>query len=80
MPDTVNLRAYAEVVADLLRTDGEGSADLGERLGKSPEQLVHLRHRARKRFATLFHERLRETVRDDGDYAALLEDLGPYLP
>lgn len=71
---------YAEVVADLLRTDGDGSADLGERLGKSPEQLVHLRHRARKRFATLFHERLRETVRDDGDYAALLEDLGPYLP
>jgi DNA-directed RNA polymerase specialized sigma24 family protein len=71
---------YAEIIADLLRTDGEGSPDLGALLDRTPQQLVHLRHRARKRFATLFHERLREIVRDDADYEALLADLGPLLP
>jgi RNA polymerase sigma factor (sigma-70 family) len=71
---------YHEVVLDLLRTDGEGSPDLAERMGRSETQLVHLRHRARKRFGVLFHERLRETVRDEEAFEALCKDLEPYLP
>lgn len=71
---------YADVIEDLLRTEGEGSHDLAERMGKSNQQVVHLRHRARKRFSVLFHEALRETVRDEDDFEALLKDLAPYLP
>ncbi len=71
---------YAEVIRDLLRTHGEGSTDLGERIGRNEKQLVHLRHRARKRFALLFYEELRLTVRDDEAYAALGQRLAPYLP
>ncbi len=71
---------YAEVIADLLRTDGEGSPDLAERLGQSSQQLTHLRHRARKRFGTLFHEQLRETVLDDEAFEDLCGRLEAYLP
>lgn len=71
---------YGEIIADLLRTDGEGSGDLAARLGKSDAQLVHLRHRARRRFAVLFHEQLRTTVRDDEAFEELCRDLAPYLP
>ncbi len=71
---------YAEIIADLLRTDGEGNPDLADRLGKTPTQLVHLRHRARQRFAVLFHEQLRATVRDDDAFESLCRDLAPYLP
>ena len=71
---------YYEVIQDLLRTDGEGSADLGERMGRSAQQLVHLRHRARRRFAVLFHEHLRESVRDDEAFDELCERLTLYLP
>ena len=38
------------------------------------------RHRARKRFATLFHEHLRETVRDEQAFEELCERLEGYLP
>ncbi len=71
---------YAEVIADLLRTDGEGSHDLGERLGQSSKQLTHLRHRARKRFGALFHEHLRQTVLDDDAFEELCVRLESYLP
>jgi hypothetical protein len=71
---------YHDVVADLLATSGEGSADLGERIGRSPEQVVHLRHRARRRLAALFHEELRETVRDEEAFESLCRSLEPYLP
>ena len=71
---------YHEVIDDLLRTDGEGSDDLAERLGKTPRQLKNLRHRARRRFAVLLHEHLRQSVRDEEAFAALCERLTPYLP
>ncbi len=71
---------YAEVIADLLRTDGQGSPDLAERLGQSAQQLTHLRHRARKRFGTLFHEQLRQTVLDDEAFEELCTRLEAYLP
>ena len=71
---------YAEVIADLLRTQGEGSSDLAERLGQSNQQLTHLRHRARKRFGTLFHEQLRQTVLDDEAFEELCQRLESYLP
>ncbi len=71
---------YHEIIADLLRTDGAGSADLGARLARSEAQLVHLRHRARRRFAILLFDRLRETVRDDEDHAALCRRLEHLLP
>ena len=73
-------RDYYEIIADLLRTAGEGSADLGERLGRSPQQVIHLRHRARKRFAALFHEHLRETVRDEEAFEDLCLRLEAFLP
>lgn len=71
---------YAEVIADLLRTEGAGSADLGERLGQTAQQITHLRHRARKRFGTLFHEQLRQTVLDDEAFEELCGRLEAYLP
>jgi len=71
---------YAEVIADLLRTEGEGSADLPERLGQTSKQVTHLRHRARKRFSTLFHEQLRQTVQDDDAFDELCERLESVLP
>ncbi len=71
---------YAEIIADLLRTQGEGSDDLGERLDKTPQQLTHLRHRARKRFGVLFHEQLRQTVLDEEAFEDLCQRLESYLP
>lgn len=71
---------YAEIIADLLRTDGEGSPDLAARLDRTDAQLVHLRHRARRRFALLFHAELRATVRDEEAFEDLCRELAPYLP
>lgn len=71
---------YGEVIADLLRTEGEGSDDLGERLGQTSKQLTHLRHRARKRFSVLFHEQLRQTVLDESAFEDLCQRLESYLP
>ncbi len=71
---------YYELIADLLRTGGDGSSDLAARMHRSPQQIVHLRHRARKRFAALFHEHLRETVRDEQAFEELCERLQGYLP
>ena len=75
-----HLLSDAEVIADLLRTEGEGSSDLGERLGQSSKQLTHLRHRARKRFSVLFHEQLRQTVLDEEAFEDLCQRLEAYLP
>jgi DNA-directed RNA polymerase specialized sigma24 family protein len=71
---------YAEIVADLLRTQGEGSADLAARIGRDPEDLPILRHRARRRIAALFVIELRSTVRSEEDFDALLSRLEPHLP
>lgn len=71
---------YHAIIADLLRTHGEGSPDIAEQMGKSPQQVVHLRHRARKRFGALFHEHLRESVRDDEAFEELCVRLEGYLP
>ncbi len=71
---------YYEIVLDLLRTDGEGSADLAERIGKPESRMKDLRHRARRRFALLFYEELRLSVRDDEAYEDLCSRLEPHLP
>ena len=71
---------YAEVIADLLRTHGEGSPDLAERLGRDADDVAVLRHRARRRFAALFADELRATVRDDEAFGDLLQRLDAYVP
>ena len=70
----------AEIIRDLLRTDGEGSPDLAERLGRPARQIAVLKHRARKAFATLFAEELKSTVLDLDAFAELLDALEPHLP
>jgi DNA-directed RNA polymerase specialized sigma24 family protein len=71
---------YHAIIDDLLRTDGEGSDDLAERLARSPRDVAYLKYRARARFAKLFAEELRATVRDDGTFEELLATLSPFLP
>ena len=71
---------YHEVILDLLRTEGEGSEDLPERMGRTPRQMKNLRHRARRRFALLVHEHLRQSVVDEEAFEALCERLDAYLP
>lgn len=71
---------YYEIIVDLLRTDGEGSEDLADRLGKDARQMKNLRHRARRRFAVLLHEHLRQSVRDDEAFADLCARLEAHLP
>jgi DNA-directed RNA polymerase specialized sigma24 family protein len=71
---------YAEVIDDLLRTHGEGSPDLAARMGRPAATLAVLRHRARRRFALLFEEELRFTVRDEADFAELWSALARHLP
>lgn len=71
---------HAEVIRDLLRTAGEGSADLAERLGRDAKSLGVLRHRARKAFAVLLATELKGTCLDLASYAGLLEGLDRYLP
>jgi DNA-directed RNA polymerase specialized sigma24 family protein len=71
---------YAEVLADLLRTDGVGSPDLAERLLGDPARLADHRHRARRMLGTLFLEELRGLSLDAEDFEDLLAELEPYLP
>jgi DNA-directed RNA polymerase specialized sigma24 family protein len=71
---------YAEIVGDLLRTGGEGSADLAERLGRPGKQLPVLKHRATRRFGILLYEELRMTVRDEDAFQTLCQRLEPFLP
>jgi hypothetical protein len=71
---------YYEVVLDLLRTDGAGSADLAERIGRPKARMKDLRLRARRRFALLFYEELRRSVRDEEAYEDICRHLEPYLP
>jgi DNA-directed RNA polymerase specialized sigma24 family protein len=72
--------SYHAVIVDLLHTDGEGSADLTQRLGRPASRVKDLRHRARRRFALLFFEELRLSVRDEEAHEALYTRLQPYLP
>ena len=71
---------YAEIIDDLLRTEGTGSGDLAQRIGHDPKDLPLLRHRARRRFAALFADELRATVREDDAFADLLQRLEAHLP
>jgi hypothetical protein len=71
---------YAEVIEDLLRTHGEGSPDLAARMGRPAATLAVLRSRARRRFALLFEEQLRATVRDEADFEQLWAALAKHLP
>jgi len=73
-------REHAEIVRDLLRTGGAGSADLPARLGREPEAMAVLRHRARKAFAVHLATELKGTCLDLGAFAELLGALEPYLP
>jgi len=73
-------RTYHAVIVDLLHTDGEGSEDLRQRIGRPASRTKDLRYRARRRFALLFFEQCRISVRDDDAYEALIERLRPYLP
>lgn len=71
---------YAEIVADLLRTDGEGSPDLATRLDRPQRQMPVLKHRATRRFGLLLFEELRLTVRDGRSFETLCARLEPWLP
>ena len=71
---------YAVVIEDLIRTDGEGSPDLPERVGVRPVQLPVLKHRARERFSKLFEEELASTVNDPQDFEDEWRSLAPFLP
>jgi len=71
---------YAEIIADLLRTDGAGTPDLAMRLGRPGRQLPVLKHRATRRFALLLYEELRMTVRDNMSFETLCHQLEPFLP
>lgn len=73
-------RTYHAVIVDLLATDGAGSEDLTERLGRPESRVKDLRHRARRRFALLLFEALRQSVRDEEAYESLFARLRPYLP
>lgn len=70
----------AEVIADLLRTDGRGSDDLLERLGRADTRERDIRSRARKKFAALFRDELEAIVHDEEELATLLRDLDRLLP
>ncbi len=70
---------YQAVVADLIATDGEGSADLAQRMGLSRAQFPVLKHRARKRFCKLFEEELAKTVGDQDAFDEEWRALQPYL-
>ncbi len=70
----------AEIVEDLLRTEGEGSPDLAERLGIASDRLAARRHKARRAFGTLLIEELRGLSLDDDDFDDLCDRVEPYLP
>lgn len=70
----------AEVVRDLLRTGGEGSPDLAERLGRPARQIPVLKHRARQAFSACLSEELKGLVRSELEFTTLIEDLEGLLP
>lgn len=74
---------YRVVIQDLIATGGEGSADLGQRVGLRRQQVAVLRHRARARFGRLFVEELAATVGDqdafDEEWRAIRRFLPPGL-
>lgn len=70
---------YQVVILDLVSTHGEGSKDLGDRLGLRRAQVPVLRHRARKRFQSLFEEELALTVGDEEAFREEWRFLLPYI-
>jgi len=71
---------YRIVIEDLIRTDGEGSADLAELVGLHPEQLPVLKHRSRKRFCRLFEDELADTVGNQEAFEEEWRAIQPFLP
>jgi DNA-directed RNA polymerase specialized sigma24 family protein len=71
---------HAEILADLLRTDGVGSPDLAERLLDDPARLADHRHRARRALGVLLLEELRDLSLDSDDFEDLLAEVDPLLP
>jgi DNA-directed RNA polymerase specialized sigma24 family protein len=71
---------HAEVVADLLRTQGVGSDEARERLDVPPANRRDVRHRARRQFGTFLLEELRDLSLDARDFDDLLARVDPYLP
>lgn len=75
-----NNAEHAEVVRDLLRTGGEGSTDLADRLNRPAQQMAVLRHRARKAFSVALAEELKGLVRSELEYGNLLIEIDGLLP
>ena len=71
---------YLTVIDDLIRTHGEGSPDLAERVGLRRQQLYVLRSKARKRFAELFEQELFETAGDEAQFREEWALLRRYVP
>lgn len=71
---------YALVIDDLIRTRGEGSADLPELVSLQPLQVRVLRSRARARFKELLVEELVATVADPDELAEEWQLLARHLP
>jgi DNA-directed RNA polymerase specialized sigma24 family protein len=72
---------HAEILADLLRTDGVGSPDLAARLqGGDASRLADHRHRARRSLGMLLLEELRGLALDADDFEDLLAEVEGFLP
>jgi hypothetical protein len=70
----------AEVIADLLATNGEGSEAFALRIGRDASQMRRLRYDARQAFQGLLLRELRNLCRTDREYWELLDELDPILP
>ena len=68
------------VLKDLIATEGAGSPDMPQRLGKSVEAYRTMKSHARRTFRLLFQEEFRKTVRDPDDFEAEWRALQPYMP
>lgn len=71
---------YADMIDDLIATDGGSSPGLAERMQMKAAQLPVLRIRARTRFQEFVREELRATVSDPEAFVEEWRALAPYLP
>jgi len=71
---------YHAVIADLIRTHGEGSADMADQVGLHAKQFPVLKHRARRRFSSLFKQELRATVDSAEAFEEEWRTLSAYMP
>ena len=70
----------AEVIRDLIATQGEASPDLADRLGVGRQRLSVIKNRARERFSDLLEEEIRATVRDGQALEEEWRALRKYFP